>query len=284
MNGYLKLLRVRHYIKNLLVIFPILCSGQLFNGGVYAFVGFALFSLMASIVYIINDIRDREKDRNHPTKCRRPIASGEITVAHAGVLVIILLFLVVVGNWFYFSFSALMILGAYLLTNLAYSFGLKNYPIIDVAILAAGFGLRVLYGAVITDIEISSWLYLTVITLAFYLALGKRRNELKLIGSGETRRVLQSYTVGFLDKNMWMYLALANVFYALWSMDTNTISLYGNEHLVLTVPLVFLITMKYSLNIEQNSDGDPVEVLLRDHFLVILCMVYFAIMFGILYW
>lgn len=176
-----------------------------------------------------------------------------------------------------------MLLVLYLVLNLAYSFGLKNVPIVDVTILVAGFLIRILYGALVTEIAISNWLYLTVIALAFYFAFGKRRNELKQVGGGETRRVLKAYPVDFLDKNMGMCLTLANVFYALWSMDEKTVSLYNNRYLVFTVPIVLLITMKYSLDIEGESDGDPVEVLLHDKVLLLLCVVYLAVMFMILY-
>lgn len=143
--------------------------------------------------------------------------------------------------------------------------------------------IRILYGAFVTEITISNWLYLTVIALSFYFALGKRRNELKHISAGETRQVLKAYPINFLDKNMGMCLTLANVFYALWSMDEKTKSFYNNDYLIFTVPIVLLITMKYSLDIEGESDGDPVEVLLHDKVLLALCVLYLAVMFMILY-
>lgn len=285
MKPYLKLMRVHHYIKNFLVFAALACSGQLFNpekllSGIAAFVAFCMVS---SVVYIINDIRDKEKDRNHPTKCKRPIAAGTVSVKGACILAVVLVVIAAVCNGLSFHLSSTLLLSLYLLLNLAYSFGLKNIPIVDVTILVAGFLIRILYGAVVTGITISNWLYLTVIALAFYFALGKRRNELKQVGDGETRQVLKAYPINFLDKNMGMCLTLANVFYALWSMDETTTSFYGNNYLVLTVPIVLLITMKYSLDIEGDSDGDPVEVLLHDKVLLALCVVYLATMFAILY-
>ena len=113
--------------------------------------------------------------------------------------------------------------------NLLYSFGLKNVPVADIAILVSGFLLRVLYGSSITGIEISKWLYLTVIAMSFYLGLGKRRNELEKHGGESTRKVLEAYNKNFLDKNMYMCLSLAIVFYSLWCTDPNTISLYNNN-------------------------------------------------------
>lgn len=284
MKHYLKLMRVHHYIKNFLVFAALACSGQLFNmekliAGLAAFVAFCMVS---SVVYIVNDIRDQEKDRRHPTKCRRPIAAGTVSVRNAWILAGVLLVIAAACNALRFHLGSTLLLVLYFVLNLAYSFGLKNVPIVDITILVSGFLIRVLYGALVTDIVISNWLYLTVIAVAFYFALGKRRNELRQLGSGETRAVLKAYPVNFLDKNMGMCLTLANVFYALWSMDENTVSAYGNN-LVFSVPIVLLITMKYSLNIEGESDGDPVEVLLHDKVLLVLCLIYLLTMFAILY-
>lgn len=285
MKHYLKLMRVHHYIKNFLVFAALACSGQFFNpeklkSGIFAFIA---FSMTSSIVYIVNDIRDIEKDRKHPTKCKRPIAAGMISVKSAWKLTIILFIITIICNYLIFYIPSTLLLILYLVLNLAYSFGLKNIPIVDVSILVAGFLIRILYGAFVTEITISNWLYLTVIALSCYFALGKRRNELKQIGHMETRQVLKAYPIGFLDKNMYMCLTLANVFYALWSMDEKTISFYNNKYLIFTIPIVLLITMKYSLNIEGESDGDPVEVLLHDKILLILCILYLSMMFIILY-
>ena len=171
----------------------------------------------------------------------------------------------------------------YLVLNIGYSCGMKNIPLVDVAILTSGFLIRILYGAVVTKISISNWLYLTVITFALYLSLGKRRNELQRIGGGETRKVLRFYNPEFLNRNMYMCLGLANAFYALWCMDDRTMQHYGSSSLILTIPVVLFITMRYSMDIEGNSDGDPVEVLIHDKSLLILCASYLIAMFLILY-
>lgn len=286
MNHYLKLMRVHHYIKNCLVFAALACSGQMFNPEKLApgILAFTAFCMISSVVYIINDIRDKEKDRKHPTKCKRPIAAGTVPVRNAWILAAVLFSIAVLCSFLIHQLTAALFLALYLVLNLAYSFGLKNIPIADVAILAAGFLIRMMYGAFVTEITISNWLYLTVIALSFYFALGKRRNERKQIGGGETRKVLKSYPASFLDKNMGMCLTLANVFYALWSMDEKTMFLYDNSYLIFTVPIVLLITMKYSFDVEGcESDGDPVEVLLRDKALIALCAIYLAVMFAILY-
>lgn len=285
-NDYIRLMRVHHYIKNFLVFAALVCSGQFFRPEklAAALAGFSAFCLTSSVVYIINDIRDKEKDRLHPTKCRRPIASGRVSEKSAWVLAAALLLLAALCNGLVFYPVSSVLLALYLALNLAYSLGMKDRPLVDVAILSFGFLLRMIYGALVTEIAISNWLYLTIIALAFYFSLGKRRNELKRVPAGDgTRKVLQYYSPDFLDKNMYMCLALANAFYALWCMDSGTVSHYRGFSLVFTVPIVLLITMRYSMDVEGDSDGDPVEVLLHDRALLALCLVYFAVMFAILY-
>ena len=278
-------MRPHHYIKNLLVFAALACSGQLFdlNKLLACAIGFAAFCAISSVVYTSNDIRDKEKDRLHPAKRNRPIASGAVSVRQAWTFACALFLVAVFCNSRVFYPASSLLLLLYLCMNLAYSFGMKNIPILDVTILVAGFLLRVLYGACITGITVSNWLYMTVIALAFYFALGKRRNELKRVSGGETRNVLKRYPVSFLDKNMYMCLGLANAFYALWSMDEKTTAHYHSNYLIFTVPIVLLITMKYSLDVEGESDGDPVEVLLHDKVLLVLCLLYFFVMFAILY-
>lgn len=285
MKKYIKLMRVHHYIKNFLVFAALVCSGQLFDGEklLAGALGFGAFCMISSVIYVINDIRDVEKDRLHPTKCKRPIASGAVSVKEGWILAVGLFVLSMAMNALEFHPVSTALLLLYFVLNLAYSFGLKNVPMVDVTILVSGFLIRILYGAFITGITISNWLYLTVIALAFYFSLGKRRNELKHMKDGQTRKVLQYYPIAFLDKSMYMCLTLAIAFYSLWSMDERTVALYNNEYLVFTVPIVMLIVMKYSLAVEGESDGDPVEVLVHDKVLLGLVGVYLLAMFCILY-
>ena len=286
MNRYFKLMRVHHYMKNLLVFTALVCSGQFFDTAKLSadVLGFLAFCATSSAIYIINDIQDRDKDRQHPTKCHRPIAAGTVSIRSAALLVVALLVLAILLNALAFQLSAALLLALYVVLNLAYSFGLKNVPIADITVLAAGFVIRVIYGAQLTDIVISNWLYLSVFALSFYLALGKRRGELIHVSDDHnTRSVLKAYPLDFLNRSMTMCLTLANVFYALWSMDQTTTAFYHNRLLIFTVPIVLLITLKYSLTIEGASDGDPVEVLIHDHTLLLLVLLYLAAMLGILY-
>lgn len=281
MSKYIRLIRVHHYVKNLLVLAPLIFSGRLFEPALLlqTMLGFMAFCMLSSAVYVINDIRDANKDRAHPTKRNRPIASGEISVRNAWLLTAALLFASLIFHALSgFQWLGLLCMALYLGLNLAYSYGLKNRPIIDIMILVSGFLLRLLYGSVVTGIAVSGWLYLTVISISFYLSLGKRRNELIRLGSDrDTRQVLQYYNRAFLDKNMYMFLALVNTFYALWCMENQ------NQAFIFTVPVVMLICLKYSLNVEGDSDGDPVEVLLHDKVLIALCGFYALAMMALLY-
>ena len=284
MKNYLKLIRPHHYIKNILVILPLVCSGKLFDTNIIFLGGVICFCFVSSAVYIVNDIKDIKKDSLHPIKRNRPLASGLIPVKNAVILASILFFFSIAMSSINFGIKPSLLLMIYFVLNMAYSFGLKNIPIADISILASGFLLRVFYGSMITDIKISNWLYLTVLMMSFYFALGKRRNELIYLPKPDAQRsVLKFYPVNFLDKFIYMCLGLANTFYALWCMDQGTISRYGSNKLMFTVPVVFLITMKYSLNIESKEEGDPVEVLLHDKILMGLCLAYASIILAVLY-
>ncbi len=283
---YIKLARPHHWIKNLLVLLPLLCSGHFLEWSRLqrALWAFLAFSLLASAIYCINDIRDREKDRNSTTKCHRPIASGAISVPRAIVLCGVLLLAAAACGYLAAGLSGRcwVFFGAYFLLNLAYSLGLKDKPLVDIAILVSGFLLRLLYGGAVTDIDLSKWLCLTVMAASFYLGLGMRRGEIRS-QKGETRAVLRHYSESFLDKNMYMCLALAVMFYALWTVDALTVARVGSENLIWTVPLVILICMKYSLAVEGESDGDPVEVLLHDRVLLGLALLLAVIVVAVIY-
>lgn len=281
MKNYISLMRPKHYLKNALIFFPLIFSGLTFENKNFlsCLLAFIAFSLAASTIYIINDIRDKEKDRNHEKKKNRPIASGNVSIPSAIVFAFILLIVsfifqfLAVGKITHSSYLYILV---YIFINLAYSFGLKNVPLVDVTILVIGFLLRVLYGAAIIEVEVSNWLYLTIISVSFYLGLGKRRNEIKKSGS-KSRQVLLYYNEEFLDKNMYMCLALSIVFYSLWCAG-NT-----NATMIWTVPLIILLSMRYSMNVENDSFGDPVDVIYSDKFLMILAVIIGIILFSFIY-
>lgn len=272
LKNILKLMRIKHYLKNGLIFLPLIFNSQLFEKKplLMTFYGFISFCLISSAVYVINDIKDVEKDRMHKIKKNRLIASGAISIKEAILLFIVLtIFSLSINIFIIKKFSSILLISLYLILNIMYSLGLKNIPIIDVVILVSGFVIRVIYGASIMSIEISKWLYLTVMSGSFFMGFGKRRNEIIKQGN-DSRAVLKYYTKDYLDKFMYACLVLTLMFYSLWSVDTSTTAKFG-ENMIYTIPLVMIIFMKYCLDIEGNSYGDPVDVITSDK--ILMCMV-----------
>ncbi len=279
-KNYIKLIRVKHYIKNLLIFLPLIFSGNFFNFNMLllTIIEFIAFCLAASSIYIINDLMDYEKDKLHPIKKNRPIASGKIKKSEAKFCVLILILLIFVVQFMLLQFNILntstfvsstLIVFAYIIINIFYSVYAKHIPILDILILALGFILRVYFGGSFLNIEISNWLYLTILSFSLYLVLGKRKGELQK-NKDLSRKVLKYYNESYLDKFMHIYLALTLVFYSLWCMN------YGNDLLLYSIFILIFIVMKYSLDIENTEDylGDPVETLLHDKILLVSIFVY----------
>lgn len=288
MKEYLKLIRVKHWLKNGLVFLPLFFSINLFNTEYYlgAILAFIVFSFSASIVYVLNDISDVEKDKLHPVKKKRPLAAGTISIKQAKIVIAVLVLLSAIMIYYVYKTTnnllTIFIPIIYIVLNILYSKWLKHIPIIDVVILVSGFVLRVMYGGVSIDVEVSKYLYLMIIFGSFYLGFGKRRNEIIKNGN-KSRKVLQLYNQDFLDKNMYVALALAIVSYTLWCVDPTTVQRIGNDYLFWTIPLLMVILQLYSLNIEGNSHGDPIEVILGDKKLLVTAIIYVLVMGGILY-
>lgn len=283
----IKELRVKHYIKNGLLFLPLIFSGLLFaTGGKYfldCIFGFIAFSGVASIIYLINDFVDVKKDRKHIKKRKRPYAAFMLNKFDMISMFIALLAEVFVV-WFYClnkNIVALCVLFGYLVMNLLYSFWLKNLPVIDIFILAACYVVRVYFGAVIIDVGVSKWLYLTIICASLYLGLGKRRGDFVQDSKSETRKVNKKYSYEFLDKNMSMCLTMCVIFYALWIVEyrVSSISHINSILFLASIPLVIFILMKYSLNIEKDKNsGDPIEVFLSDFVLIFAVLAFVVVL------
>ena len=288
MKEIIKLIRVKHWLKNFLIFVPLFFSINLFNKELLlnSIIGFFIFCITSSIVYILNDIKDLEKDKKNPLKMKRPLASGKVSLKTATVIIAVLSILdIICTSYLYINdnnYLIILIPLSYIIMNVLYSFGLKNIPILDVLIIALGFLLRIIYGGVVTDIFLSRWLYLIIIFGSFYLGYGKRKNELKFVGKSG-RRVLNLYNVDFLEKNMYVCLSLSIIAYSLWTLDPITIQRVGNNYLFWTIPLVMIIFQQYSLNIEGESSGDPVEVLLSDKKLLLMIFFYIIVLFMVVY-
>lgn len=283
MNPYLQLIRPHHSLKNAIIFLPLIFGGGLTDLKIFttAILGFIVFCGISSFVYVLNDIRDIEKDKLHKTKCNRPLASGKISInsakLFATIIIIVSLALGAIG--FGTNLYAWLVLALYVVINIGYSLGLKNIPLLDIFIIASGFLLRVMFGSFITDIEISKWLLIMIIVLSLYLSLYKRKSELER--ESNTRAVLKSYTESFLDRNLVVCMVLILVFYSLWCIDTTTISRLGDS-IIWTIPLTLLICMKFQLN-ESSGNQDPISIVLNDKVLLSLSVLYGLIILLIIY-
>jgi 4-hydroxybenzoate polyprenyltransferase len=292
--AFIRLLRPKHWIKNLFVFAALVFSQHLFDWD-YAklsLLGFALFSATASIVYIVNDILDRERDRLHPKKKHRPVASGAISVGSAITTAVIVLGIVIpvtFGLPYRFGFA----LALYFIMNIAYSLFLKEVVLIDVFVIAIGFMLRVVAGAYVIDVPISSWLILTTMFMSLFLAVAKRRGELVLIESqleagkeptAATRKVLEHYSVEFAEQLCTICAAGFVISYALYTVSERTVKIFGTENLIFTTPFVLYGVFRYLYLLHKHNKGEsPTEVVLTDIPMILNFVAYAVAMFFIVY-
>lgn len=260
-------MRPRQWTKNVFVFAALVFDGKLGRMPLVAqtLAAFVAFCLISSVVYIINDVVDIEKDRAHPTKRWRPLASGQLSRRVALGAAAILAALALGGAFAWGSELGWVVLG-YLALNLAYSFYLKRIVIIDVLSIAAGFVLRVVAGVVVVDVvRFSPWLYVCTTLLALLLGLGKRRHELALLEGGATahRAILDHYTIPFLDQLIGLVTSTTIIAYSLYTFSAP--NLPPNDLMMVTIPFVIYGLFRYLYLIHVRGEGGaPDELLLRD--------------------
>jgi decaprenyl-phosphate phosphoribosyltransferase len=284
---YIKLLRPKDWAKNLFLFIPLFFSGDLFKWAIYPslFMGFLAFCCVASSIYIINDYRDVEDDRKHPEKSKRPLASGAVSQTSA---IIICLLLLVAGFCiaYFIRDKFLFVLGIYFSLNLAYSFGLKTIPILDIIIVAIGFVLRIKGGAVIAVIGLSEWLNIMVFLLALFMAIGKRRDDvlLKLSSGMDMRKSIKGYNLEFLNVALALVCAVIVVAYFMYTMSDEVILRMGTYRLYYTCLFVLAGIMRYlQIIFVQASAGSPTRVLYKDRFIQISILLWIASFYLIIY-
>jgi 4-hydroxybenzoate polyprenyltransferase len=223
-------LRPLDWIKNLFVLAPLLFSGHLFTSELVSksLLGFILFCILSSGAYLFNDLMDREDDRHHPAKALRPIASGQLPPSFVGAISFGLILTGLIGA-FGLDLRFGMVASVFSLLHLAYSIGLKDWVIVDVLLIAAGFVLRVLAGSVLIAVIPSAWIILCTLLLSLFLGLSKRRHELVLLGEGAKahRKVLRQYSLSFLDQMIGPILAATVVSYALYTINNGPLQIYS---------------------------------------------------------
>jgi 4-hydroxybenzoate polyprenyltransferase len=282
----IKLLRPHQWVKNGFVLLGLL-FGHAWTDPLklsQALAAFAAFSLLASAIYVLNDLIDREQDRLHPKKKNRPLAAGTVSVGPAVVLGLTCLLggsalaLTVAGSspWIFF---------VYVVLNIGYSLGLKHVVILDVFIIAAGFMLRILAGTIGIDIAPSHWLLLCGLMLTLFLGFAKRRAELGAMeaDSASHRRVLEHYTEPMLDQFIGIAAAGTLVSYALYTVSAETVALHGSRSLIYTLPFVLYGMMRYLWRLHRHGGGgDPAQELLTDPHLLVAAAGWLALVLAIL--
>ncbi len=285
---YSKLLRTEQWVKNLFLFAPLVFSKHLFEIDyvVKVIIAFGTFCISSSIVYVVNDIIDREADRLHPKKKSRPIAAGLVTIPHA-IIVIIILFVALIFFLQNFVTSFIFTAVLYLILNLLYSFFLKRIVLVDVFIIASGFMLRVLAGAFAIEVVISHWLVLCTLFLSLFLAISKRRSELLLTSEQHVqsgRVVLQLYTVDFLDQLMTIIASGVAISYALYTVAERTIKVFGTENLIFTTIFVLFGLFRYIYLMRLKKVEDNLVLLIaKDVPLLINVIVWFLACIVIIY-
>jgi len=288
-----------HWTKNLSVFAALIFSGLLFTETYFnkVFLAFFAFSLATSATYLFNDVLDKDSDKFHPIKNRRPIAAGLISPVLAGftALALALIALAIASPLNTLFFLSLL---AYLLLQTAYSLGLKNIPTIDILIIATGFIIRIYSGAFVIDAHLSVWFLLCVISVALFLAAGKRRSEFGVVENiGQTRKSLTKYDRELLNSYVTMF---GNAAWMSWSLftffesptattpfwlilaeisRTTTIS----KLLMITIPVVIFGIMRYEALIFSNKSEAPEKVLLTDKSLIVSIFVWLLFVIGIIY-
>ena len=265
--AFFQALRPRQWTKNIFVFAALVFDRQLLNPTALTrtLAGFALFCLLSGSVYLLNDIADREADRKHPRKRNRPIASGRLPVGAAWAGVLVLLTGTLAASWA-LSRPLFAVAITYFLVNLGYSFHFKHIPLIDVFFIATGFVLRVQAGVVLIHVQrFSPWLYIVTTLLALFIGFGKRRAELALLedGAGEHRRVLDGYTLPFLDQLIIITSATTIIAYSLYTFSAP--NLPKNHAMMLSVPFVIYGIFRYLYLVQvEGRGGAPEEALLTD--------------------
>lgn len=280
MKDYFALLRPRQWLKNVFVFAGLVFSRHFLilesvEKSIFAFI---VFSLLSSSGYIINDILDYREDLQHPAKAKRPIAAGRIGRMSASVLAAILAALSLAGGYI-LGVNFLAICSIYGLLMLVYSLGVKHIVILDVLFVAFGYVLRAIAGAVVIDVEISSWLLLCTLLLALFLAVAKRRTEIIVLGDGASkhRRILSQYSPALLNQMIAIVTAACIVAYCLYTLSPETVAKFGTKNLIFTIPFVIYGIFRYLYITYQKRHTDIPEKVLFSDLPLQLCLVAWVI-------
>jgi 4-hydroxybenzoate polyprenyltransferase len=279
-------LRPRQWSKNLFVFAGLIFSQSLFTPLFWpALAAFLIFCALSGAIYVFNDLADVEKDRLHPTKRNRPIASGALAAPSAAAMGVVLL-VGSLGAAFRLSVPFFLVAAAYAILLTAYSLWLKHLVILDVLTVAAGFVLRAVGGAAAIAVEISGWLVICTILVALFLALGKRRHEYRTLrgDAAAHRPILAEYSESFLDQMVAVVTASTVTAYALYTMSPDTVAKFHTRLLPVTLPFVLYGIFRYLyLLYRRELGGNPSDLLLNDRALLVNTVLWMLSLLVIIY-
>lgn len=289
MVNQIKLLRPTNWVKNFVIILPVFFAGRLisleYNELLNLGLTFLAFCFSSSLIYVINDINDVEKDRLHPKKSKRPIASGKVSI-NQSIAIIVFLALIIIVSFLYLPHSVICFVAAYIVINLFYCFGMKNFAVIDVTSISLGFVFRVLAGGEASNTLTTSWIVILIFLLMFSIALAKRRDDLILSqNNNEVFRKSQSgYTIQFIDIAKTISFTVTLVSYIIYSVSNDVMNRIGSNYVYVTSLPVFLGIMRYiQLTVVYGKSGDPVDLLLKDKLLIGIVLLWIIIFGTIIY-
>ncbi|SNT27446.1 decaprenyl-phosphate phosphoribosyltransferase [Rhodococcoides kyotonense] len=277
-DGVIKALRPRQWVKNVLVLAAPLAAGSVTQADVLLPVGlaFVVFCFAASGVYLVNDAMDVEADRAHPTKRFRPIAAGvlPVTLAYAMAVACIAL---AIGLSFFANWKLALVIGVYIAIQLAYCFGLKHQAVLDICIVSSGFLLRAIAGGVAASIPLSQWFLLIMAFGSLFMAAGKRYAELQLAErtGAKIRKSLENYTTTYL-RFVWTLSATAVVIcYGLWAFEQDA-ETSTNWFAISMIPFTIAI-LRYAVDVDGGQAGEPEEIALGDRVLQVLALAWIGV-------
>lgn len=277
-SSAVQFLRVKQYLKNGLIFIPLVFYHDSFKGIEKdldkVFLTFIIFCLASSFVYIVNDINDIERDKVHPVKAKRPIASGKITKLNAAIAAAVLL-VISSGAAYSLNLMVFVTLLLYIGNNIAYTFYLKSHFLFDIFSISFGFLLRIFAGAAAINVAVSEYLFLIVFFLSLYLGAGKRRYETLLLGDDNIkhRPALEGYSVYYLDQLMLISSTITLVVYSLYTIGST------RGMLIFTVPIVTLGLFRYYNLTHNMNKGEPSDDIISDKIIIGAIVAYFSVIF-----
>lgn len=268
---YLQLLRPQQWTKNVFVFAGVVFARRIDDpvAVLLACYAFVCFCLLSSAVYVMNDWHDREEDRLHPRKSKRPIAAGKVQPGEAVVIAIALMVAGLAGSYFLVGLPFLLVAATYLVLQFLYTFALKHEVLIDVVLIGLGFVLRAIAGAVAVHVVISPWLVVCTFTLCLFMGFSKRRCELSALsdmagGAAKHRKTLALYTRDLLNHMTTLAAGIAVVSFMLYATDDRTIREFGTNYLIYTLPLVVYAIFRFAFLVEHELVDGPTDVVLKD--------------------